>query len=260
MIDTWNVRQFTNKAQILRFLESDRLYAAYAIGDLEPGLFDQSMWLGAERGGNLEALTMHFCGVKPPVLFLMGNIEGLKVIFANALCPESGYINCRFEHLPLAKKIFQWDEIIPMWRMARKANQAKPVSGNCLRLTSDHAYLLINLYNHEGVPGLSDGQLEYGIFYGVFVDDQLVAAAGTHLVSFTYNLAAVGNVFTHPNYRGQGYGTTTTGAVLAELEEQGIRDVVLNVRQSNGAAIHIYEKLGFKRYCEFFAGNVFHRD
>lgn len=42
------VRALTNKDQILAFLQQDRLYAAYAIGDLEPSLFAQSHWFGAE--------------------------------------------------------------------------------------------------------------------------------------------------------------------------------------------------------------------
>ena len=92
------------------------------------------------------------------------------------------------------------------------------------------------------------------MFYGVAVEGRLVAAAGTHLVSPTYGVAAVGNVFTHPNYRCRGYGTVTIGAVVAELVRLGIRDIVLNVNQSNGDAIRIYEKLGFERYCAFLEG------
>jgi predicted GNAT family acetyltransferase len=82
----------------------------------------------------------------------------------------------------------------------------------------------------------------------------LVAAAGTHLVSATYGVAAVGNVFTHPDHRGQGYGTVTTSAVVAELLRRGIRDVILNVGQDNAGAIGIYERLGFERYCPFLEG------
>jgi predicted GNAT family acetyltransferase len=87
--------------------------------------------------------------------------------------------------------------------------------------------------------------------------DQLVAVAGTHLVSPTYNVAAVGNVFTHPNYRGRGFGTATTSAVVDELLESGIRDIVLNVSRGNAIAVRLYERLGFERYCPFLEGPAF---
>jgi predicted GNAT family acetyltransferase len=64
----------------------------------------------------------------------------------------------------------------------------------------------------------------------------------------------VGNVFTHPDHRGRGYGTATTGAVVAELLQRGIRDVVINVDQENVVAVRIYERLGFERYCPFLEG------
>ncbi len=81
-----------------------------------------------------------------------------------------------------------------------------------------------------------------------------MAAAGPHLVSPTYGVAAVGNVFTHPDYRGRGYGTLTTSAVVAELLGLGMRDVVLNVEQANAVAVRLYERLGFERYCPFLEG------
>jgi predicted GNAT family acetyltransferase len=45
-----------------------------------------------------------------------------------------------------------------------------------------------------------------------------------------------------------------TSAVVAELLQLGIRDVILNVNQDNATAIRIYERLGFERYCPFLEG------
>ena len=58
MQGSWQTRQLNRKPEILALLESDRLYAAYAIGDLEPGLFEQCAWAGAEREGRLQALAL----------------------------------------------------------------------------------------------------------------------------------------------------------------------------------------------------------
>ncbi len=45
--------------------------------------------------------------------------------------------------------------------------------------------------------------------------------------------------------RGHGYGTEIVRALLAEGRTLGIRAFTLEVRVSNRAAVHVYEKLGF---------------
>jgi len=82
--------------------------------------------------------------------------------------------------------------------------------------------------------------------------------AGTHLVSYSYRVAAVGDVLTHPDQRRQGHATAVTNAVVAELLRQGIQDIVLNVKQANTGAIRIYERLGFAIHCPFLEGTITH--
>ena len=253
---SWGVRELTDRDEILSYLEADRLYAAYAIGDLETDLFEQTTWYGAFANGQLRSLAMLFRGVKVPVLFLMGNTDGIKAILEQRFSPEPVYINCRPEHMGMVHEIYLWDEPIAMWRMALNRKRFHGVTGNCIRLTPEHADMLEKFYERGGMPGFTRGQLGQGVFYGVFKDGRLIASAGTHLVSRDYNIAAVGNVFTHPEHRGQGYGAAASGAVSAELVKLGIRDIVLNVGQRNTSAVHIYEKTGFQCYCSFFEGSV----
>ena len=252
----WKTRDLTDKAEILAWLETDRLYAAYAIGDLEPEMFAQSTWVGAEEAGRLQALALHFRGLDPPALFLMGDASGLRAILRNELRPERVYLTCRDEHLPVTRDFYAWSKITPMWRMVLSPRRFRAVTGNCSRLAPERAHQLTELFALGGGISFSPAQVQHGVFYGVLVAGQLVAVAGTHLVSSTYGVAAVGNVFTHPDHRGRGYGTATTSAVVATLLERGIRDIVLNVSQSNAPAIHIYEKLGFERYCPFIEGRA----
>lgn len=250
----WRVTELTEKQEILAFLESDRLYAAYAIGDLEPHLYVQSAWYGASEGGRLRALALLFRGLALPALFLMGEPAGLGAILANGLRPRRAYLTCRPEHLPVTQERYAWDEVIPMWRMVLDRARFRPAPGVAVRLGAGHGRQLGALYAEAGAVGYSEQQVEQGVFYGVMVGGELVAAAGTHLLGPTYGVAAVGNVYTRPAYRGRGYGALTTSAVVEELLRRGIRDVVLNVRQSNAVAIRIYERLGFARYCAFLEG------
>jgi ribosomal protein S18 acetylase RimI-like enzyme len=252
----WTTDALTDKSSILAYLETDQLYAAYAIGDLEPGMFEQCAWAGAAESGQIRALALHFRGLAIPALFLMGAPEGLRAIFAHALRPERVYLTCLEAHLPVTRDFYEWDFETPMWRMALNAASFRPIDGEPVRLRPDDAGALLALFALGGGDAFTPSQMVHGVFYGMLVDDRLVAVAGTHLVSPTYGVGAVGNVFTHPDYRGRGYGTVTTSAVVAELLRGGIRDVVLNVSQDNADAIRIYERLGFARYCPFLEGTA----
>ena len=250
----WKIRNLTDRSEILAYLETDRLYAAYAIGDLETGMFEQSKWAGAWKEGTLEALVLLFCGLRLPALFLMGNAEGLRSILEKVPYPEQVYLTCRGEHLSMTCDFYAWEKTVPMWRMVLQANRFESAGGDCMRLSPRHYDLLTELYALGGGDAFDMAQLQQGAFHAALVRGRPVAVAGTHLVSPTYGVAAVGNIFTRPEYRGQGYGTATTSAVVAELLARGIRDVVLNVGQNNAGAIHVYERLGFERYCAYLEG------
>ena len=250
------IYQLEDKTKILNFLNQDRLYAAYAIGDLEPGLFNQTEWIGAEKSGKLVAITLYFIGIQPAALFLMGTNEGLDRIFVSGYHPDNVTFLCRPEHYPTTSQFYAWGKRLSMWRMGTDSDRFLRVESHALRLDTTHVEHLVALFGDEGADAFSPFQVEDGVFYGIFKNQQLVSTAGTHLVSQTYNLAAVGNIYTHPEHRGKGYGTQATSAVVAELLNQGIRDVVLNVEQDNIPANHVYERLGFERYCPFFEGHA----
>ncbi len=251
----WKTSELTDKSEILAYLEADRLYTAYAIGDLEPGMFEQCTWAGAEKAGRLQALALYFRGLKLPALLLMGDTDGLQAILEEgALYPERAYLTCRTEHLAMIRDFYAWEEMTKMWRMVLPLARFQPVAGDCIRLGFAHSDQLTELYALGEGNAFGPSQVQHGVFYGFFSNGRLVAAAGTHLISSTYGVAAVGNVFTHPDCRGRGYGTASAGAVVAELLRLGIRDIVLNVGQGNAVAVDIYERLGFEHYCPFLEG------
>jgi GNAT superfamily N-acetyltransferase len=254
----WQVHTLTNKEQILAFLQQDRLYAAYAIGDLEPSLFAQCQWFGVEDDGKTQALALFFTGLNPPALFTMGDDDGLAAILDSALQPKRAYFTCRAEHLPVVEASYALDEIEMMFRMAMAPADFQPVPGPTIRLDLSHLDALRQLYRLGGGDAFAPYQLRDGVYHGIKADGQLVSAAGTHLVSPTFGVAGVGNIFTHPNHRHRGYGTACTSHVVEELlalrqaqdKAQGL-DVVLNVNRENIEAISIYEKLGFRKHCPY---------
>jgi len=216
----WHVRELRDEAEILACLQTDRLYAAYAIGDLEPWFFRHCRWWLAEAAGRW-ALILLFGGLQPPALFCLGEPDAVATALDEAPLPARVYLTARPEHWPQIEARYHLQFVNPMFRMVLDEESFCPVAhGAALRLQMSDLDALQTLYGH-GLAGDADAfapyQLEQGVFCGLAVDGQLVSVAGTHLVAPDYGLAAVGNVFTHPAQRGRGYATACTSAVTATL-------------------------------------------
>lgn len=79
----------------------------------------------------------------------------------------------------------------------------------------------------------------------------VVAEAGNTLVGYAglwgiVDEGHITNVAVHPNYRKRGIGEALVMAMQEHCRPQGITSYTLEVRPSNMAAIHLYEKLGFQ--------------
>ena len=78
---------------------------------------------------------------------------------------------------------------------------------------------------------------------------RLVSAAGTHALNAREQIAVVGNVMTHADFRGHDFAKMVTSAVTAELLAR-VEDVVLNVHADNAPAIAAYDRLGYVTHCQ----------
>jgi ribosomal protein S18 acetylase RimI-like enzyme len=109
---------------------------------------------------------------------------------------------------------------------------------------------LNKLYDFGLTSWLPSESVANGVYYGIRINGHLVAAAGTHVVSRTMGLAAVGNVLTHRDYRGRGFAKIVTGAVTQELL-RFCDQVVLNVRSDNPPALRAYQAIGYREHTRF---------
>lgn len=245
-----HIRTLSAKSEILSILAADRLYAAYALGDLTDGLFQQCEWVVAERNGPI-ALAMTFNGLATPSIFVMGQNDGVSAILRSKLHLADTHLTLRIEHEQAVAGVYQLRDVGQMFRMVVDRPRFKPSSVRTERLHSADLSTLNELYRWGGPGFFAAYQLEQGVYCGALAGGKLVAAAGTHVVAPEYGIAAVGNVYTHPDYRGRGYATACTGAVTAELLDMGCSTVVLNVRQSNTPALRAYQRLGYTVHCPY---------
>lgn len=246
----WKIRTLSDRAEIHRVLQRDRLWTAYAIADLENGQFERCEWRLAEGKTDWWALCLLYKGFDPPALLTVGHMKGVEAILGEALAPPIAFFAAKPGHLAAIRRFYALESPERMIRMYVGIRDFKPVEGKPRRLHAGDFEALKGLFATRVPPTFSADQVEKGVFYGLEVHGQLVSVAGTHVVAPRYKMAAVGNVVTHPDHRGAGYAALCSSAVTEELLAGGL-DVVLNVGEKNEAARKIYERLGYHSYCRF---------
>src|SRR5919197_2844083 len=104
------VARLTSDRGIVRaFLERDRLYAAYAICDLEDREFRRTRWATAFSHAEMIAVGMEYTGLTPQPLFLMGRSDGIDAILRDVLRPRAAYVAARPESMPAVEEHYRID-------------------------------------------------------------------------------------------------------------------------------------------------------
>ena len=80
-------------------------------------------------------------------------------------------------------------------------------------------------------------------YYVAEKDGKILGGCGVLMIAGEGNIT---NVVIAPEARNQGIGTAMLRHLMAEGNREGLTAYTLEVRVSNVAAIHVYEKLGFE--------------
>jgi ribosomal protein S18 acetylase RimI-like enzyme len=243
-------RATTDRAVLRRFLEGDRLYAAYPICDLEEREFSRTRWGLAFEGDTPIALVLEYHGATPQPLFVMGRADGIEAVLRDVVRPRLAYAAAPAALFPAIATAYRIDAGPTMVRMWVDRARFRPYPATVERLLPGDIGDLNRLYQLGFASWLPPSTIAEGLYYGVRVNGQLVSAAGTHVISHAARLAVVGNVLTHVDFRGRGFATAVTGAVTAELLRT-CDQVVLNVRADNPPALNAYRRLGYVEHLRF---------
>jgi ribosomal protein S18 acetylase RimI-like enzyme len=243
-------RSTSDRALLRAFLEQDRLFAAYALCDLDDREFRRTRWGVAMDGDSPVAVALEYTGLTPQSMFVMGTNDGIGAILREVIRPRAAFVAARLEMLPAVATAYRVDAGPTMIRMWVDRASFRPYPADVRRLLPAEISDLNRLYQLGFASWLPSSAIVDGVYYGVRVNGRLVAAAGTHVVSQDARLGVVGNVLTHADFRGRGYAKATTGAVTAELLRT-CDQVVLNVRADNPPAIQAYRRLGYREHVRF---------
>ncbi len=86
------VARGTRDRELLRrFLERDRLFAAYALADTDDAEWERTRWGAAFDGEEPVAVVMEYRGVSPQPLFVMGDPAGVSAILRDTVRTRIAY-------------------------------------------------------------------------------------------------------------------------------------------------------------------------
>lgn len=250
--------RITDPAEIRAILETDRAWAVYALGDLAPAFFEHCDWF--RTAGDASALALLYRGYERPILFTLGPADHVDRLLDEIDLVDEMFLHVRPEVVPLIKQRYRVCNEMHMWRMLVDPTAYRPADvDGTTRLDLADVPAIERLYATGEPSGESPdffypSMVERGVFFGLRDGNNVVAVAGTHLVSIEESVGTIGNVYTHPARRGHGLAARVTSAVTSELLRTGVRTVGLNVAQGNAVALRLYERLGFARYCAFCEG------
>jgi RimJ/RimL family protein N-acetyltransferase len=234
-----------DRSMLRAFLETDRLYSAYALCDLDDREFLRTRWGVAFAAGQPIAVVLQYAGYSPQPIFVMGDNAGIAAVLSNIIKPRAAYVAAKREHLAALASNYRVEAGPAMLRMWVDSAHFRPFPADVQRLLPVEIGELNRLYQLGFASWLPASAITDGLYFGIRVGGRLVSAAGTHVISRAAKLAVVGNVMTHADFRGRGYATAVTGAVTADLL-RFCDQVVLNVRADNPPALAAYRRLGYQ--------------
>jgi GNAT superfamily N-acetyltransferase len=248
-----------DRPTIRRFLEVDRGRFAYLLGDLDPFFWGRTIWFSAAENDQHRAIILLYLGYKRPVVQVFGDDHEALRWLLSAMTPILPPVLDIHIEQPMISAITElgWmlRQTMPHFRMLLQGNGMPEPASKWKPIWFDTSSLEeLSLFYRDAYPDnyFDPRMLETGRYAGCRDKDGAIAAvAGVHVYSPGDSVAVLGNITTHPDYRGQGVGGYVTGALCTRLREDGIKTIALNVFTQNDSAVRLYQRLGFATQLTF---------
>ncbi|MGM0575661.1 MAG: GNAT family N-acetyltransferase [Myxococcota bacterium] len=246
---------------LLKTLRGDPVRCAYMLGDLDEAYWDLATWYGAGAGDDLDAVLMVYDGLSMPVMITWGQGGAMERIVQafHAQLPGRALTHLQPHHVAAIDQYFGTEGLVPMLRMGLTEDAFEEVLEGPWEiepLNHRHTGEIVELQRFYPDNFFEPTQIGYGHYYGVHQDDMLVSVAGVHVFSREVRVGVLGNIVTHPDYRGRGLSTACTSHLCRKLFDEGVEIVALNVKRQNRSAVSVYEKLGFRYHDTYLEGLV----
>jgi ribosomal protein S18 acetylase RimI-like enzyme len=246
------------KDEVESFCRRNPFLHLYSIGDLDDFFWPYTTWYALRLDGKLRQLVLIYIGQPlPTVLALAEEPTDLMYELLRELLrvlPRRFYAHLTQGMATALEQDYRLISHGAHYKMGlTEPGRLDRLDGSAaVSLTPADASELQALYA-ASYPGnwFVPRMLQTGFYFGVRRGTQLVSVAGVHVYSQKYKVAALGNITTLPEFRGQGLATVVTARLCQELRRAGIQSIGLNVKADNRGAIACYDKIGFTHVADY---------
>jgi ribosomal protein S18 acetylase RimI-like enzyme len=252
-----------DKGEIYQFLSKNPGLQLYAIGDLDDFFFPYTTWYALHDNGEIQSIALLYTGMAPSTLLLFYEKDPTYpaelLTSIRKLLPEKFNVHLS----PGLIDLFGKENIIENYgnnyRMILTGEPEKIADDKIRQLTMDDLPAITGLFKIAYPENWFDSRMvETGKYFGYFDAGMLTGIAGIHVYSPGYRIAALGNIATHPDFRGRKIACKLTSTLCSDLKNS-IDMIGLNVKSDNQAAIKCYRNIGFEiksSYDECYVRNV----
>jgi len=251
-----------DKGRIEAFLRRNVYLHIYSIGDLDDFFFSDTIWYGWEEGDEIRAVALLYTASADPTLLALSEQQDVMWELVQSIfpvLPERFYAHLSPAVAEAVERQCKIKSYSKHYKMGLK-NKSLLYDVDCsqvVRLTENDLDDMLGIYE-ESYRGhwFNARMLQTKQYFGLRLQDRLHSIAGVHVYSEKYKVAALGNIVTHSDYRGRGFGKSVTAKLCQSLSEH-VDNIGLNVKADNAAAIALYEKLGFEIVSTYYELIVF---
>ena len=242
------IQLIKDRSALENYFRQDLPLHLYSLGDLDDFYWPRITCYGVQTEKGLKNITPFYKGEGLPVLLAFGELDPEYLQQLQSLLPNQFYSHMSSGLIKEFSNNYRITDHGDHFKMAlvnfdpiRKTN-----TNHTFQLTETDLPEVDQLYSESYPDNAFDPRmLESGQYFGICYQGRLVSIAGIHTYSAVYRVAALGNVTTHPDYRGQGFGKAVT-ARLCQLLESKIDFIGLHVKCENQPALSLYKSLGFR--------------
>jgi ribosomal protein S18 acetylase RimI-like enzyme len=243
-------RTIRDKDEIYRFLSGTPDLQLYAIGDLDDFYWPYTTWYAIYEKNEIKSIALLYSGMSPSTFLLFHDKDSyystqlLKSV--KPLLPEK--LNVHLS--PGLIDVFGRESVIEdygqNYRMVLMNAPEQISDENIRKMTVRDLNEINSLYRIAYPSNWFDSRMvETRKYFGYFNKGMLVGIAGIHVYSMQYRIAALGNIATHPDFRGRKIAYKLTSYLCNNLMKT-VDLIGLNVKSENSAAIKCYNNIGFE--------------